>query len=151
MLIGFAQSSNHVIGNLKNVLPNILLTYLTRADLGINRVVVLVLRFFICKVIYTKVEWVGACYSCLHAFIKVTSCRAGWIFHPSMSLGSSKKACSKNNARPIDLPWYKWLFSICLSFNLSVSQLIHINFFQYICPFISIRCYLLLRWFMHQF
>ena len=50
------QSSNHVIGNLKNVLPNILLTYLTRADLGINRVVVLVLRFFICKVIYTKVE-----------------------------------------------------------------------------------------------
>ena len=41
-----------------------------------------------CKVIYTKVEWVGMHFSCLHAFIQWHQARAGWIFHPSTSLGS---------------------------------------------------------------
>ena len=40
------------------------------------------------KVIYTKVEWVGVRFSCLHAFIQWRQARAGWIFHPSTSLGS---------------------------------------------------------------
>ena len=40
------------------------------------------------KVIYTKVEQVGMHFSCLHAFIQWCQARAGWIFHPSMSLGS---------------------------------------------------------------
>ena len=55
-----------------------------------------------CKVIYTKVEWVGMHFSCLHAFIQWHQARAGWIFHPSTSsgsIGSYKQAAPCMQAR----------------------------------------------------